>query len=55
MYTEAASRTGFSYIQERTFYTRFGDWFPILCAVVAAGLPIVAILTRPHGPQYPAG
>ena len=39
LYQEAASRTGFSYIKERTFYTRFGDWFPILCAVAAvAGL-----------------
>jgi apolipoprotein N-acyltransferase len=46
LYTEAASRTGFSYIQERTFYTRFGDWFPILCAVVAAGLLIVTIVAK---------
>ena len=35
LYTEAASRTGFTYIQTRTFYTRYGDWFPILCALVA--------------------
>jgi len=41
LYVEAASRTGFSYIQERTFYTSYGDWFPILCAVVAAVLLIV--------------
>jgi apolipoprotein N-acyltransferase len=38
LYVEAASRTGFTYIQERTFYTSYGDWFPILCAVVAAAL-----------------
>jgi apolipoprotein N-acyltransferase len=38
LYVEAASRTGFSYIRERTFYTRYGDWFPILCAIVAAAL-----------------
>jgi apolipoprotein N-acyltransferase len=37
LYTEAASRTGFTYIHERTFYTRHGDWFPILCALLAAG------------------
>jgi len=44
LYTEAASRTGFSYSQERTFYTRFGDWFPILCGVVAAALLIATRL-----------
>jgi len=42
-YIEAASRTGFSYIQERTFYTRFGDWFPILCAVAALSLLALTI------------
>jgi apolipoprotein N-acyltransferase len=41
LYVQAASRTGFSYIQERTFYTRYGDWISILCAVVAAALLIV--------------
>ena len=35
-YTEAASTTGFSYIAEETVYTRFGDWFPLLCAALAA-------------------
>ncbi|MGA2736807.1 MAG: apolipoprotein N-acyltransferase [Bryobacteraceae bacterium] len=54
LYVEAASRTGFNYIQERTFYTRYGDWFPFLCALVAAALLIVTICTRSHGPQYPA-
>jgi apolipoprotein N-acyltransferase len=34
LYTEASSYTGFSYIAERTFYTRFGDWFPLLCATL---------------------
>lgn len=37
-FVEGASRTGFTYIQARTFYTRYGDWFPILCAVMAAAL-----------------
>ena len=46
LYVEAASRTGFSYIQERTFYTRYGDWFPILCALVAAALLIVTRVGR---------
>jgi len=40
LYTQAASRTGFTYIQDRTFYTRYGDWFPILCGVVALALVI---------------
>ncbi len=34
-YVEATSTTGFSYIAEETVYTRFGDWFPLLCAVLA--------------------
>jgi apolipoprotein N-acyltransferase len=36
LYTEATSYTGFTYIRDQTFYTRWGDWFPLLCAVVAA-------------------
>ncbi len=35
LYTEATSYTGFSYTAEKTFYTRFGDWFPALCATLA--------------------
>ncbi|HKX00377.1 MAG TPA: apolipoprotein N-acyltransferase [Bryobacteraceae bacterium] len=31
-YVEAASRSGFSYINETTFYTRHGDWFAFGCA-----------------------
>jgi apolipoprotein N-acyltransferase len=34
-YVEATSTTGFSYIAGETVYTRFGDWFPLLCAVMA--------------------
>lgn len=37
-FAEAASRTGFTYLTEQTFYTRHGDWFPALCALGAAGL-----------------
>jgi len=36
LYVEATSLTGFTYIGEQTFYTRWGDWFPMLCAVVSA-------------------
>jgi apolipoprotein N-acyltransferase len=32
---EATSYTGFSYVQARTVYTRFGDWFPLLCVMLA--------------------
>jgi apolipoprotein N-acyltransferase len=32
---EATSYTGFSYVGGETVYTRFGDWFPLLCAMVA--------------------
>jgi apolipoprotein N-acyltransferase len=35
LYTQATSYTGFQYITEQTFYTRYGDWFPLLCAVLA--------------------
>ena len=35
LYTEATSYTGFSYIAQKTVYTRLGDWFPALCALLA--------------------
>jgi apolipoprotein N-acyltransferase len=34
LYTEATSYTGFTYISDKTLYTRFGDWFPLLCATI---------------------
>jgi apolipoprotein N-acyltransferase len=34
-YVEATSYTGFSYIAEKTIYTRFGDWFALLAATIA--------------------
>jgi len=37
-YVQAASRTGYSYVRETTFYTQHGDWFPIVCAVFSAGV-----------------
>jgi len=37
-YVESASRTGFSYVKETTFYTRHGDWFAMLCAIGSAGM-----------------
>jgi len=35
LYTEATSVTGFSYVRAQTVYTKFGDWFPLLCAMAA--------------------
>ena len=35
LYTEATSYTGFNYISGQTFYTRHGDWFPLVCASIA--------------------
>jgi apolipoprotein N-acyltransferase len=32
---EATSYTGFTYISERTPYTRYGNWFVALCAAMA--------------------
>jgi apolipoprotein N-acyltransferase len=32
---EATSHTAFDYISQKTFYTRWGDWFPWLCASLA--------------------
>ncbi|HLK63836.1 MAG TPA: apolipoprotein N-acyltransferase [Bryobacteraceae bacterium] len=34
LYVEGTSYTGFSYISQRTMYTRWGDWFPWLCATI---------------------
>ena len=33
LYTEGTLTSGFSYLADKTLYTRFGDWFPMLCAV----------------------
>jgi apolipoprotein N-acyltransferase len=34
-YTQATSYTGFSYIRERTVYSRYGDWLALVCAITA--------------------
>jgi apolipoprotein N-acyltransferase len=36
-YTELAGRFQYRYRQDQTFYTRYGDWFVALCALIAAG------------------
>jgi len=44
-YVAATSYTGFNYESEQTFYTRWGDWFPALCALLAlAGLVTAWVL-----------
>ncbi len=35
-YVEGAVRTSFSWVQTQTFYSRHGDWFVLVCAVMAA-------------------
>jgi apolipoprotein N-acyltransferase len=37
LHTQATSYTGFNYIADQTFYTRHGDWFPVVCAILALG------------------
>ena len=34
LHVEGTSYTGFSYISERTVYTRWGDWFAVVCATI---------------------
>jgi apolipoprotein N-acyltransferase len=34
-FIQATSYTGFTYISSQTLYTRWGDWFPLLCAMAA--------------------
>ena len=48
-YEAATSYTAFNFIAQQTVYTRFGDWFPGLCALIAAaGLigPLAAVRMR---------
>jgi apolipoprotein N-acyltransferase len=45
-YVESASLTGYSYLKETTFYTRHGDWFPILCAAMGAGVLARTLVKR---------
>jgi apolipoprotein N-acyltransferase len=45
-YVQATSYTGFTYIPELTLYTRWGDWFPLLCAFIAGGCLAAAVWKR---------
>jgi apolipoprotein N-acyltransferase len=53
-YVQAASRTGYSYVKETTFYTRYGDWFPIVCAIIGAGALISSTLRGRRDATLPA-
>jgi len=35
-------------MSDTTFYTRYGDWFPILCAIIS----ITGLLWRDHGEAH---
>jgi apolipoprotein N-acyltransferase len=35
LFAAATYYTDFDYISEKTLYTRWGDWFPLLCAAIA--------------------
>jgi apolipoprotein N-acyltransferase len=35
-FEQRAGRLPFSYVDEETFYTRHGAWFPIVCFLIAA-------------------
>ena len=48
LYTEATSYTGFNYVKSQTVYTRFGDWFPLLCAMAA----LLALVAAPVTDYY---
>jgi apolipoprotein N-acyltransferase len=43
-YSELAARFQYRYRQGQTFYTRYGDWFVALCALIAAGVLMNAVL-----------
>jgi apolipoprotein N-acyltransferase len=50
--TRTALYANFDYISERTVYTRFGDWFAVLCLIVAT-LSAVASALPPRGGTLP--
>jgi apolipoprotein N-acyltransferase len=39
-YARDALDTSFSFVSDKTVYTRYGDWFPLLCAI-AAGVALI--------------
>ncbi len=51
LYAEGTSYTGFNFISQQTFYTRFGDWFPGLCAVIALACLIATLAQKRESRQ----
>jgi apolipoprotein N-acyltransferase len=47
-YEELAARFEYRYRQDLTIYTRFGDWFVLVCALVAAAAIMSAVLPARH-------
>jgi apolipoprotein N-acyltransferase len=49
-YREASARVHYNYIGEQTFYTRHGDWFVLLCALVSLAALMNAVLPARRRP-----
>ena len=45
-FQEVTSLMRYSYRKNLTFYTRFGDWFPALCALLALGGQVVILYPK---------
>jgi apolipoprotein N-acyltransferase len=50
LYMESILYTNFNFISQRTFYTRHGDWFPVLCALISLVALLSTILGHPAEP-----
>jgi len=49
-YAELAARFQYRYRRDLTFYTRYGDWFVLLCALIAAAALTNAVLPARRRP-----
>jgi apolipoprotein N-acyltransferase len=49
-YAELAARFPYRYRSDLTFYTRYGDWFVLLCALIAAAALTSAVLPAHRRP-----
>ena len=58
-YEESSSRLRFGYVAGKTFYTRHGDWFVLLCGIAVAGALATTMLPGRYRPgpidNRPAG
>jgi apolipoprotein N-acyltransferase len=46
LFTEVTSSVRFNYETGQTFYTRHGDWFPVMCALLAAACLVAGRFAR---------